>query len=144
MDIKAEKKDKMFKMKLKWLKRANKQFGNCGKLLYVNGRCVGYCQYAPAKFLPNACNYCSGPVSRDAVLVSCLFVPSKKYMKLGLGSQLLKRVIVDLKKRGIKAVETFARKDKAANPSGPMEFYIKNGFRILKDDKEFPLMRFDL
>jgi hypothetical protein len=49
-----------------------------------------------------------------------------------------------LRKRGIKAVETFTRKRKANNPSGPVEFYLRNGFRIHKDDIVFPLVRLDL
>jgi hypothetical protein len=49
-----------------------------------------------------------------------------------------------LRKRGVKAVETFARKNNPNNPSGPVEFYLKNGFRVLRDDPEFPLMRLEL
>ncbi len=58
-----------------------------------------------------------------------------------MGSQLLQNIIDDLKKREIEAVETFARKGKPDNPSGPVKLYLRNGFRIQKDDKEFPLMR---
>lgn len=57
---------------------------------------------------------------------------------------LLKTIIEDLMKRRFKAVETFAGRNNYDNPSGPVEFYLKNGFRIFKDDKEFPLVRLDL
>jgi hypothetical protein len=53
-------------------------------------------------------------------------------------------IIADLRKRMIKAVETFARKGKPNNPSGPVEFYLRDGFRIHKKDVEFPLIRRDL
>jgi hypothetical protein len=46
--------------------------------------------------------------------------------------------------RGFEAVETFARKNNPNNPSGPVEFYLKNGFRVLRDDPEFPLMKLEL
>lgn len=49
----------------------------------------------------------------------CLFIPQEEFRKLGLGSQLLHNIIDDLRRKGIKAVETFARKSKPDNPSGP-------------------------
>jgi len=134
----------MFEKKLKWLRNTNKIFGNCGKILYANGIPIGYAQHAPGELLPHSVDYHSGPVSVDAVLISCLFIPKREFRHAGLGSQLLKSIIDDLRKRGIKAVETYARKGNPENPSGPVEFYLKNGFKIFKDDKEFPLMRLEL
>jgi hypothetical protein len=61
-----------------------------------------------------------------------------------LGRQLLQSIISDLRDRRINAVETFARKNKPDKPSGLIEFYLRNGFRIYKGDKEFPLMRLEL
>jgi len=40
--------------------------------------------------------------------------------------------------------DIYFRKNNFDNPSDPVEFYLKNGFKIYKDDKGFPLMRFDL
>jgi len=140
---KKEKKEDMFKMKLKWFKNTKKRFGNCGKLIYVDNKCVGYSQYAPPEFLPNSKNYSITP-SKDAVLISCLFIPQKEFRNLGLGTLLLKSITDEMEKRKIKTIETFARKDNPENPSGPVEFYLKNRFKIYKDDKEFPLMRLDL
>jgi len=78
------------------------------------------------------------------VLISCLFIAQKEYRGRGLGKQLLQSIIEDLRKRGVKAVETFARKNNPNNPSGPVEFYLKNGFKIHRDDPEYPLMRLEL
>ena len=143
-DRAREDKEDMFKEKLRWLQNANKVFGNCGKILYANGLPIGYAQYAPGELLPHSVDYHSGPVSIDAVLISCLFIPGKEFRGRELGSQLLQSIINDLRKRGIRAVETFARKGNPENPSGPVEFYLKNGFKIFKDDIEFPLMRLAL
>lgn len=57
---------------------------------------------------------------------------------------LLNAILEDLEKRHIKTVETIARKNNPENPSGPVEFYLKNKFIIYKDDKEFPLVRLEL
>lgn len=143
-DPTKEKKENVFKRKLEWLRNTNKIFGNCGKIGYVDGKPAGYAQYAPPKLLPHSADYESGPLSDDVVLISCLFIPQKGVRGLGLGTRILRSIIDDLRKREIEAVETFARKGKPNNPSGPVEFYLRNGFRIHKDDIEFPLMRLDL
>ena len=138
------KNEKAMRKKLKWLRDTIGSFGNCGKLLYVNERVVGYAQYAFPRFLPRSLDYPAGPPDMDAVLISCLFILYKEFRGSGLGRQLLHSIIEDLRGRKISAVETFARKGNPDNPSGPMEFYLKNGFRICRDDREFPLMRLDM
>jgi GNAT superfamily N-acetyltransferase len=143
-DPATEQKEEMFVKKLGWLQRVTKAFGACGKLVYGDGEPIGYAQYAPSNYLPGSAGYASGPPSDDAVLISCLFIPKAKFRRLGIGSQLLRSVIDELKKeKKEKAIETFARKGNPGNPSGPMEFYLANGFQIHRDDKEFPLMRLD-
>jgi len=142
-DPAKKKKEDMLEKKLSWLRNTNKVFGNCGMIAYVSGKPAGYAQYAPPKLLINLAGYTSRP-SDDAVLISCLFIPQKELRRSRMGSQLLRSIIDDLRRRGVKAVETFARKGKPDNPSGPVEFYLRNGFRIYEDDKEFPLMRLEL
>ncbi len=144
VDPATEDKQEMLAKKLLWLRRTLTEFGNCGKLLYVDGKGAGYAQYAPAAHLPNAAEYDSGPPSDDAVLIACLFIAREPYRGSGLGRQLLHSITDDLKARRIRAIETFARKGDPGNPSGPVEFYLGNGFRIQRDDKEFPLMRLGL
>ncbi|MEM2930239.1 MAG: GNAT family N-acetyltransferase [Thermoproteota archaeon] len=139
-----ENREKMLAKKLNWLRSVRTVFGECGKLVYVDGKPVGYAQYAPPETLPLSAEYPAGQPSGDAVLISCLFIAEKEYRGHGLGKLLLQSIIEDLRKRGFKAVETFARRNNPNNPSGPMEFYLKNGFRVLRDDPEFPLMRLEL
>jgi len=139
-----EGKEKTLQKKLKWLRRVKKKFGDCGKLIYIDRKPAGYAQFAPSNFLPNSINYNAGLPDNNAVLISCLFIFDKNFRALKLGKKLLNSIINDLKLRNVKIVETFARKDNVENPSGPVEFYIKNGFRVYKDDPQFPLMRLDL
>ncbi|MDH7564717.1 MAG: hypothetical protein QHH24_07600 [Candidatus Bathyarchaeota archaeon] len=44
-------------------------------------------------------------------------------------------------RRGFKALETFARKSSAENPSGPLSLYLKYGFRVVVEEDDFPLVR---
>lgn len=144
IDPAKEKKEEMFRRKLAWLRLVRAEFGPCGKLLYLDGRAVGYAQYAQARFLPNSRNYPPGPVSEGSVLIACLFIPRKEQRGRGLGHLLLQSILNDLRARGVKAVESFARRGSSANPSGPVELYLKHGFHVHRDDKEFPLMRLEL
>ena len=57
---------------------------------------------------------------------------------------MLKNLITELRERGFKAIETFARKSSENNPSGPLELYLKNNFEIENDKDDFPLVRLDV
>ncbi|RLI38377.1 hypothetical protein DRO64_11745, partial [Candidatus Bathyarchaeota archaeon] len=58
---------------------------------------------------------------------------------------LLKSIIFDMKARGLSGIETVARKDSANNPSGPLKFYLKNGFEIKRElNQNFVLTILDL
>lgn len=145
VDPATEQKQEMLTKKLSWLQTVTKEFGTCAKLVYGDREPIGYAQYAPAHYLPRSASYTSGPPSDDAVLISCLFIPRAELRRLGVGSQLLHSIIRELKKeKKKKAIETFARRGGSDNPSGPLEFYLRNEFRIHRDDEEFPLMRLDL
>ncbi|MCX7750222.1 MAG: GNAT family N-acetyltransferase [Candidatus Bipolaricaulota bacterium] len=127
-----------------WVRRVEGEFGPCGRILYAEGRAVGYAQYAPPALLPNVRSYPAGPASADAVFLACLFFPDPAHQGRGWGTLLLADILAELRGRGVPAVETFGRKGSAENPSGPAEFYLRRGFRILRDDPEFPLLRLDL
>ena len=144
VDPAAEEKAVTIQRKLAWVRRVRNEWGNCGAIVYSDAQPIGYAQYAPPRYLPRSADYDSGPPSEDAVLISCLFIPNKAFRRIGIGSQLLHSIIDDLKQRREKAIETFARKGSPDNPSGPVGFYLTNGFRIFKDDTEFPLMRLNL
>jgi hypothetical protein len=91
-----------FSKKLAWLRRVRKEWGSCGKLLFVGNEVVGYAQYAPTRFLPEAREYPGGPVSEDAVLIACLFIPKPKFRGQGLGGLLLEAILEELSARGSK------------------------------------------
>ena len=140
VDPTGENQDSTMRRKADWLRRTSDLFGQCGKIAYVDGVAVGYAQYAPPEFFPNTLGYAAGPASPSAVFISCLFIPQNQFRRLGLGSELLNAILDELRQRGFRAVETFGRKGRADNPSGPVEFYLRHGFRIYRDDAEFPLL----
>ena len=134
--------------KRQWILQTLEEFGNCGKILYHNDVPVGYAEYGPSNRFPNIEEYKSQPIGRiedGVVFLSCLLISDKNLRGKGLGEKLLNAVIDDLKSRGFKAVETYARRGSADNPSGPVEFYLRKGFYI-KDETEpsFPIVRKNL
>jgi len=131
--------------KKEWFEQTMKEFGTCGKIVYHEGKPIAYAQYAPATRLPNISEYESKPVGKleeGVVFLSCLYIADETMRGQGIGELLLQNIIEELKRQGFKAIETFARRSEAENPSGPMGFYIRNGFHV-KDNtnREFPLMR---
>lgn len=131
-----------------WFIHTMKTFGICGKIGYFNQLPVGYAQYAPSNRLPNIASYkCKaiGLIEDGTVFLSCLFINEKSLRGKGSGTKLLDNVVTDLENRGFKAIETFAGKGSANNPSGPVELYLKRGFYIKNEaNPNFPLMRLDL
>lgn len=130
--------------KREWLTKATEEFGSCGSIAYFNDASIGFVQYGPAKLFPRAKEYASGPPSENSIFLACLFIADKDRRGKGLGTTMLRNVITELRRRGAKAVETFARKSSQNNPSGPLSLFLKQSFRIVSDADDFPLVRLDL
>jgi len=135
-------------MKAAWFLKTLKEFGNCGKILYVDDKPIGYAQYSSPDRLPNTMEYGAEKLRRaeeSIAFISCLYISDENFRRQGLGKKLLDEIVADLKKRGFKAVETFARKESANNPSGPIELYLKKDFQTREEiDSDFALVRLDL
>lgn len=135
-------------MKLRWFLETLEEFGNCGKILYVDDRPLGFACYAFAQRFPKAQEYRSkklGKAGEGVVFLSCLYIDEDSFRGKGLGGCILNEVVAELKGHGFKAIETFARRDSSNNPSGPVRFYVRRGFRIKEElDFNFTLVRQDL
>jgi ribosomal protein S18 acetylase RimI-like enzyme len=134
----------MEKKKREWFSKAKKEFEGCLKIAYTNGIPIGFIQHASAKFFPRVKEYVAGPPSEDAIFIACLHIEKEEKRRKGLGTAMLKNLTAELKMRGFKAVETFARKSSADNPSGPLGFYLKHGFKVKNEKDDFPLVRLEL
>ncbi len=137
-------KPEMESKKREWVKKVVRRFGNCCFIAYLSGVPIGFVQYAPAEFFPRVKEYASGPPSKDSVFLACLYIINEDVRGKGLGTAMLENFLTELRGKGFRAVETFARKSSENNPSGPLKFYLKHGFKIKADRNDFPLVRFDL
>jgi hypothetical protein len=57
---------------------------------------------------------------------------------------MLAYLLSDLKSRGYKVVEAFARTKPESAPANPLGFYLKHGFMVKRKRDEFPLVRREL
>ena len=113
---------------------------NLGKVFYLKFEAAGFVQYGPTRLYPQSLRYQAGPVSADAMLITCLYVVPANRGR-GLARDLLRHAEAAGRQYGYAAVETFARRDNSNNPSGPLGLYLANGYEVLRDEREFPLVR---
>jgi len=133
------------KKKLRWLLKVQKDNEtSAGFIAYRYKEPIGFVQWAPAKYFPQSRKYQFGPPSKDAAFLACLYVAREEDRNKGWGTLILKAGISQIKQQGFKAVETFGRKSSSDNPSGPLEFYLKNDFQIKRNNSEFQLVRLEL
>jgi len=130
--------------KREWFNKVSK--GNDGYMMipYLNGAPVGFVQCAHPRFFPRTKEYAAGPSTEDAIFLACLYIIDKENRGKGIGTAMLESLIAELSKTKIRAVETFARKNSANNPSGPLKFYLKHNFTTKNDKDDFPLVRREL
>src|SRR6201988_3977007 len=99
-----------------WLSMVMLEWGSCGQVAtappdersHAEPPCLGYVLYAPPGAVPRAQRFPTGPVSADAVLLTSMGV------ELGQDSDdlphsLIARVIDELVRRGVRALEAFGR-----------------------------------
>ncbi len=145
-DEKAEvpqEKTENFLRKKEWFVRALEEWGECGKLLYLNKETLAYAQYAPLSCFPQNRHFRARPINTDAVFLSCIYVIQPMRGR-GIGRVVLQSVLKDLYRRDLKNVEAFASRSDSYKSAAPLSFYLKNGFYIVKDDTKFPLVRIEL
>ena len=132
-----------------WFKKASEIMGSCGKIMYADGKAVGYAQFAPPHLFEKVAEYSRElfPPGPDGVLISCIYIQGE-YQGKGLGTRLLQAVIEDLRERGCEVLETYSRDDSVNNASGPTVMYLENGFKVMQTKKwgggTFSLMKLEL
>ncbi len=99
-----------------WLSMVMLEWGTCGQVATPSAAargigdppCLGYVLYAPPRAVPRAHRFPTGPVSADAVLLTSIGVDPAP-MADGLPRELISRVVEELMRRGVRALEAFGR-----------------------------------
>ena len=104
-----------------WLSMVMLEWGSCGLLAtatpteseHAEPACLGYAFYAPPSTVPRAHRFPTAPVSADAVLLTSMRVePGPAADELPYS--LVARVVEQLVRRGVRALEAFGRTESVA------------------------------
>jgi ribosomal protein S18 acetylase RimI-like enzyme len=135
--------------KLQLLGRGLAVFGTYAKLLLVDGKAAGYCQFGPLSAYPRALRtrqlYPKLPDAPLPAVITCIATTADA-RRSGLALRLVQEVCDDLAGRGFAAVEAYpevvARED--ATPAARPEFWIRAGFTLAVADDRYPVVRREL
>ncbi|MCV6972812.1 acetyltransferase [Mycobacterium bohemicum] len=109
-----------------WLSMVMLEWGSCGQVAtaipdersQAEPTCLGYVLYAPPGAVPRAQRFPTAPVSPDAVLLTSMGIePGPAAQDLPEG--LIARVIDELVRRGVRALEAFGRTPAASELQDP-------------------------
>ncbi|MCV6986355.1 acetyltransferase [Mycobacterium shinjukuense] len=159
-----------------WLSMVMLEWGSCGQVAtalpddrgHSEPPCVGYVLYAPPRAVPRAHRFPTAPVSADAVLLTSMGV-ERGQAPDDLPHSLIARVIDELVRRGVRALEAFGRTPAAAGLQDPAtadtdvrpvlealgdcsvehcvidaDFLTDEGFVVVAPHKYFPRLRLEL
>jgi hypothetical protein len=109
-----------------WLSMVMLEWGSCGQVATATPAecgqseppCLGYAFYAPPRAVPRAHRFPTAPVSADAVLLTSMRVEPGPAAD-DLPYSLIARVVDELVRRGVRALEAFGRTDAVAELLDP-------------------------
>lgn len=137
-----------------WISHVTLEWGACGQIASQGERAAGAVFYAPPGMVPRATCFPTGPVGADAILLAGTTIESES--PTGILTALLESVVVDLRSRGIKAIEAFgvtsdhpepeASRDAcgAASCIPPASFLLEHGFTVVAEHETYPRLRLDI
>ena len=159
-----------------WLSMVMLEWGSCGQVATAGpadgpegeSACLGYAFYAPPRTVPRAHRFPTAPVSADAVLLTSMRVePGPAADELPYS--LVERVVDELVRRGLRALEAFGRTEAVAELAGhestdpellpvlevlgdcsaeqcviDAEFLLGAGFIVVAPHPYFPRLRLEL
>ena len=110
-----------------WLSMVMLEWGSCGQVAiaipddersHAEPPCLGYVLYAPPRAVPRAQRFPTAPVSADAVLLTSMNIEPGQAAD-DLPHALIARVIDELVRRGVRALEAFGRTPAASELHAP-------------------------
>lgn len=113
-----------------------------GYLMYVDDEPVGWCRCGPRDRLTKLCQQYDLTLNPEVWVVTC-FVIVPAYRGQGLLHQFFAEVLKDLKRRRIRYVQGFPRRGEDLMTddlwTGPEMLFQKAGFKVERDDSNFPI-----
>ena len=118
-----------------------------GYLMYDGDEPIGWCQAGPRDRLTKLITEYRLPNDSNIWAITCFFIVPR-YRDIGLGRFMLKEILDDLRKKGVRHVQGFPRRGKSLKMdelwTGPEVFFINAGFTLERDDPIYPIYGLDL
>lgn len=131
-----------------WVSDTLLEWGNCGKIVYVDEVPAGFILFAPPAYVPRAVAFPTSPPSPDSVLLmTARLLP--EFTGGGLGRMLVQSVVRDVARRGIKAIEAFGSHEPPGRDGTygcviPADYLLAVGFKTVRPHPKFPRLRLDV
>lgn len=137
-----------------WISHVTLEWGACGQIASHGDRAAGTVFYAPPGMVPRATCFPTGPVGADAILLAGSIIESDS--PTGILTSLLDAVVVDLRSRGIKAIEAFGVTSDHPEPEASRDacgatscipsasFLLEHGFTVVAEHETYPRLRLDI
>jgi ribosomal protein S18 acetylase RimI-like enzyme len=125
----------LVKQKKKWFSRKAEKHGSLGKLLLWGKRQkpIGFIQFGPITEFETARIFYkdTAPIPRNGWAITCIAIDTN-YRDRDLAKRLIRNVLRDLKRRGIRTVDAYpVKKPRSLNqiPCGPVSLWKGLGFK---------------
>jgi GNAT superfamily N-acetyltransferase len=128
--------------KEEWFSSTLLEWGRCGKLLLEDDEGLGFAQYGPATFFAGLAKFPWARISDDAVFLSSCFV-QEGHRGRGYGAELVRTVARDVVDRGYRALESVGDRSGTKEWVMPGGFLARCRFTVLREHRQFPVMRLD-
>jgi GNAT superfamily N-acetyltransferase len=126
-----------------WTSEVSLVYGSAGKIIYVDGRPMGFALCGPQEMFHGA-DVFPLRISKDALFLAMLRVLPEAAGR-GVGKALVHAVVKEAKARGKRAVECYGDRDWRHEACiVPAAFLERIGFRVKRDHPRFPLYRIDV
>jgi GNAT superfamily N-acetyltransferase len=126
-----------------WASEVSLVYGSAGKIVYIDGRAVGFAMFGPHEVFHGA-DVFPLRISKDALFLAMLRILPDAAGR-GVGKALVHAVLKEAKARGKRAVECYGDRswqhEACIVPAGFLEAI---GFRVKREHPRFPLYRIDL
>lgn len=128
-----------------WAEAAMEGFGAWGKLALGDGQLLGMIQYGPSGLFPRVSKLPCGPISKDAILLTCNVVAEGALESIR--KSLLTAVLSEFRQREVEAVEAFGvggEAEEGVCRFFQLDFLRDCGFYPVKSAGGLKIMRLEL
>lgn len=137
-----------------WISHVALEWGVCGQVAKNGNEPAAAAFYSPPGMAPRSMCFPTSPVGADAILLAGMTVENGA--PAGVLTALLDAVVVDLRSRGIKAIEAFgltsgdtgditSRDGCGADSCVPgRDFLVEHGFTVVAEHETHPRLRLDI